>query len=260
MKIVFVFITCLTFFFQGKTQTNLSGFIAPTDSLARMLQGENILYLPEDGFTLYRNPASSDSIGKIIPLVANQKALKPPKIRDLTQAKLYRKGDKPKIISGYDYAFKTYDDCLHLHFSDYQNGFVKVLDNYGSSPFWISTDEITAKGFRLTYWTEFYGTAGMRITTFPNSTIPLLQSPYNDSEILIKIDDKHFEVKVIYFDESEAVCCEGLFCYIEAKHYKVHPCYGGTYDNENIVQKIKGWIKVIDEQGNRLIMHNAGGC
>lgn len=260
MKIIFVFITCLTFFFQGKAQTNLSGFIAPADSLARMLQGENILYLPEDGFTLYGNPAKSDSIGKIIPLVANQKALKPPKFRDLTQATIYLKGNKPNIISGYNYTFKTYDDCLHLHFSYYQNGFVKVLDNYGTSPFWISEDEVTTKGFKLTHWIDFYGTVGMYITTYPNSTISLLKSPFNDSDTLTEIDENHFEVKIKYFDESEAVCCEGLFCYVEATQYKVHPCFGGTYDKENIVQKLKGWIKVIDEQGKRLIMHNSGGC
>jgi hypothetical protein len=260
MKILFVFLICLSIPILGNAQTNLSGFIAPTDSLASILQGENILYLPKDGFTLYGSPSTKDSLGKIIPLMANEKALKPPKFRDLTQAELYLIGDKPKIISGYDYAFKTYEDCLHLHFSDYQNGFVKVLDNYESSAFWISENEVTTKGFKLTHWIDFYGTVGMYITTCPNSTISLLQSPYNDSETLTEIDENHFEVKVIYFDESEAVCCEGLFCYVEATQYKVHPCFGGTYDKENIVQKLKGWIKVIDEQGNRLIKHNAGGC
>ena len=76
MKILFVFLICLSIPILGNAQTNLSGFIAPTDSLASILQGENILYLPKDGFTLYGSPSTKDSLGKIIPLMANEKALK----------------------------------------------------------------------------------------------------------------------------------------------------------------------------------------
>lgn len=260
MKKNLLFIFFLVCFFQGIAQTNLSGFISPTDSLARILESENILYLPKDGFTLYGSPTTKDSIGKIMPLITSMNALKPPKYRDLTRAALYLKDKKPEIISGYDHAFKTFDDCLHLNFSDNQNGFVKVFNNHPFSSFYISVDEIMAKGFKFTHWIDFYGKAGMLITTFPNSTVSLLQSPYNDSAILAEIGENDFEVKVIYFDESDAVCCEGLFCFVEVTQYKIHPCYGGTYDEDNVIVTIKGWMKIIDEQGNRLIMHNAGGC
>src|SRR5690606_20003670 len=132
-------------------QTNQTGFLSPTDSLARTMQAENILYLPESGFTLYRTPNMGDPIGKIEPLIPNQNAIKPPRSRDLTRAHIYLKGSKPKIISGYDYAFKSFEDCLHIPFHRSENGFVKALESYNDS-LWIRIDEISAKGFQLISW------------------------------------------------------------------------------------------------------------
>lgn len=239
-------------------QTNQSGFISPTDSLARTMQDEQILYLPEDGFTLYRTPNIKDIIGKIEPLIPNRKALKPPLFRDLTRANIQLKDFKPQILSG-EHFFKTFDDCLHIPFYRNENGFVKVLENYNDS-LWIRIDEISAKGFQLTGWMEFYGSDGMMITVPKGLSIPLLRSPYADAEILLQLDDTHFDIRVSYFDEENKNCCEGLYCYVQVVEYKTHPCFGGAYEGDNIVQKLSGWIKIIDEKGKQLILHNAGGC
>lgn len=259
MKTRFVIILFLFFALVANAQSDKSGFIAPTDSLARMMQGENIFYLPEDGFTLYGSPNVRDSIGMIVPLSRNKNAIKPPKIRDLTNATIHIIGSKPTIISGYDYAFKTYDDCFHIHFLAQENGFIKVLNDYNEN-LWIKMDEVTAKEFELKSWIDLYGKNGMIITTFPNAKIKLLQSPYSDAEVIIEIDEDYFEIKVTYFDEQDELCCEGLFCYVTATQFKVHPCYGGSYDKGNIIKIHQGWIRVIDQDGKRLIMHNAGGC
>lgn len=256
---VFVIFT-FTFLWTGflAAQTNQSGFISPTDSLANTMQSEQILYLPENGFTLYQTPNIEDVIGKIEPLTPNWKALKPPRFRDLTQANIQLKDFKPQILSG-EHFFKTFDDCLHIPVSRRENGFVKVLESYNDS-LWIRISEISAKGFRLTSWMDFYGSDGMMITVPKGLSIPLLRSPYADAEILLQLDDTHFDIRVSYFNEENKNCCEGLYCYVQVVEYKTHPCFGGTYEGDNIVQRRSGWIKIIDEKGKRLILHNAGGC
>lgn len=239
-------------------QTDQSGFISPTDSLARTMQGEQIFYLPENGFTLYRTPNIEDTIGKIEPLISNRKASKPPLYRDLTQANIQLKDFKPQILSG-EHLFKTFDDCWHIPFYRNESGFVKVLESYNDS-LWIGIDEISAKGFRLTSWIDFYGSDGMMITVPKGHSVPLLRSPYADAEVLLQLDDIHFDIRVSYFDENNTDCCEGLYCYVQVVEYKVHPCFGGGYDEDNIIRKLSGWVKITDEEGKRLILHHAGGC
>lgn len=253
-------ILILTFLWSGflAAQTNQSGFISPADSLARTMQGEQIFYLPESGFTLYKTPNIEDAIGKLEPLIPNRKALKPPLFRDLTQARIYLKDFKPQILSG-EHLFKTFDDCFHIPFNRNENGFVKVLESYNDS-LWIRIDEISAKGFQLTIWMDFYGSDGMMITVPKGLSVPLLRSPYVDAEILLQLDETHFDIRVSYFDEENTNCCEGLFCYVQVVEYKIHPCFGGTYEGDNTVQKLSGWIKIIDKEGKRLIIHNSGGC
>lgn len=253
-------ILILTLLLSGflAAQTNQSGFISPTDSLAQTMQGEQIFYLPENGFTLYRTPNIEDTIGKLEPLIPNRKGLKPPRFRDLSQANIHLKGFKPQILSG-AHLFKTFDDCLHIPFHRSENGFVKALESYNDS-LWIRIDEISAKGFQLTNWMDFYGSDGMMITVPKGHSVPLLRSPYADAKILLQLDDTHFDIRVSYFDEENTDCCEGLYCYVQVVKYKVHPCFGGGYDEDNIIRKLSGWVKITDEEGKRLILHHAGGC
>lgn len=258
MKGLYTILLCFLSLGLLFAQTNQGGFISPTDSLIKTLQAENIFYLPASGFTLYRTPNIADTIGKIEPLIPNQKALKPPYFRDLTQARIFIEGSKPQMLSG-KHIFKTFDDCLHIPFYQQGNGYIKILESYYDS-LWIKIDEVFEKDFQLVSWSDFYGRDGMFITVPSGKKTPLLQSPYQDSKTLLQLDDNHFDIRVSYFDEKSKTCCEGLFCYVKITEYKVHPCYGGDYSKNNIVRKLTGWVKLLDENGKRLVLHNSGGC
>lgn len=240
------------------SQFDQSGFITPNDSLLLQLPLEEIIYLPSDGISFYPSPQISKPIGKIKPGPFEQRQNKPPFFKERTSASIYRDNLKPQML-GFEHFFQTYDGCYHITFHEQKNGFVKIMESFEGEK-WVSIDEIEQKGFKLVNWLEFYGKENMFVAVPGYTTVPILSSPYDDADVIAEIDKNHYDIRVIKYDENIDECCEGLYCKVLVVHYIKHPCFGGSYDESNIVDKYIGWLKFIDEKGKRLIIHHAGGC
>jgi len=232
-------------------QTNQSGFLAPLSS--KDYASKNTVYIPKEGFILYNKP-QGEYTGRISKGMPHGNTAATASELDATIA---WRGIRPQHLD-ISYFFKTSDDCFYIPFDRQEKGFVQIMDS--PYPAWISVADIQKAGFKLVSWMDFYGTPEKMLTIPAGTTLPLRSSPYSDAHKILDLDDEHFTIRVIPFEKQPEICCEGLFCYVEVIQYKQNPCKNRDYSKKNQVKIVRGWLKIIDETGKRLIIHSVGGC
>lgn len=252
MKIILSFTFCTLLLFQQMThaQSDQGGFLEPADPA--MCSSAGKICLPEAGYVFYDKP-NGDYAGRISYNLPPYIIVAPGEPYATVQWRSIR----PTLID-LSYFFETYDDRLHVPFDKHEAGFVRVMN--GPSEGWISVTDIQQAGFKVTTWMDFYGEAGRVIAIPPGKTMPLRMSPYADGAIVAELDDEQFIIKVIPHEEGQPNCCEGQYCHVEAIQYKENPCRNGDYSDRNVVATFKGWLKIIDDTGKRVVMHHSGGC
>ncbi|MEP5612768.1 MAG: hypothetical protein ABJP45_10990 [Cyclobacteriaceae bacterium] len=253
----FIGLICLLAYAATFAQSNQGGFLSPNDSLIKTYPYENVILIPSEPLVFYDAPNGAFA-GRIFPGIPPNTPGTPPNLSkqdSMYYATIMGAVIRPQLLD-WSYFFQTFDDRLHIPFDRQEKGFVRVL--YGGFTGWISLEDLDAKRFKPIYWTEFYGAEGMVLTTPPNSTCALRASPYADAEVLVRLDEDHFETQVISFDDGRTT--EGFFAKVRATHFNVHPCYDGSYEGDNVIDVYEGWIQLVDENGQPLVRHNPGGC
>ncbi|MEQ9412457.1 MAG: hypothetical protein RIF39_01430 [Cyclobacteriaceae bacterium] len=230
-------------------QRDQGGFLAPGDSLQKIVPYERIIFLPEDGFTFYEVP-NGEFKGKILP----GPPLNPPgsiidDIDTLMTSTITGAHIRPQLLS-IDTYFETSDDRYHLTFDRQQNEHVRILS--GNFQGWISVEEIKNKGFILTSWMEFYGEAKGNMIHPREKIASIRISPYADATIIETADELYSEISTL----GE---CEGSFCKVKVVQYK-NPYDPTKSKEENTLKKYKGWLQIIDDEGQPLVAHNSHGA
>jgi hypothetical protein len=221
-----------------------AGFIAPSDTLAMRLPDSRVVYLPGNGFTLFKTPGG-EFLGKILPgpPIDNEDR----KTTDsLLASTLTGAGIRSQLLPVETY-FETEDSCFHVAFNKRENNHVRVsIDGiYG----WISLEEIQASGFVLISWMDFYGrTKGKKIHA-RSKIAPIRKSPSPAAEVIETAEELYSEI-------TSTGKCEGRFCLASVIQFK-NPYDTTLTKEENIVKKYKGWIQIVDENGSPLVAHNA---
>ncbi|MCB0491256.1 MAG: hypothetical protein KDC93_02460 [Cyclobacteriaceae bacterium] len=229
-------------------QQDQGGFLAPGDSLKKILPFERIIFLPEDGFTFYEVP-NGEFKGKILPGPPLSSSGSTGDIDTLLSSTITGASIRPQLLSIDNY-FETSDDRYHLTFDRQQDGYVRVFfDGYRG---WISTEEIKSKGFVLTSWMAFYGEAKGNMIHPTEKIAAVRMSPYMDAPIIETADELYSEITTIGI-------CEGSFCKVKVVQYK-NPYDPTKSKEENILKKYKGWLQIIDEEGQPLVAHNSHGA
>lgn len=232
----------------ANAQRDQGGFLVPGDSLQKVFPIERVIFLPEDGFTFYTVP-NGEFKGKILP----GPPLNPPgsalDVDTLLTSTLTGASIRPQLIS-IDTYFETSDDRYHIPFDRQQDGFVRILsDEYQG---WISLDEIESKGFMLTYWMDFYGEEKGNMIHPREKVAAIRISPYADAPVIETADELYSEITTLGI-------CEGLFCKVQVIQFK-NPYDPSKSKEENILKKYKGWLQIIDEEGQPLVAHNSHGA
>lgn len=254
MRYIFIFYLCCFCCHNILAQTDKGGFIVPLDST--MFPTNNVIYLPKDGFVFYDKPNGeyAGRISRILPPNIQIPANIP---KDL-YATVSRRNIRPTVLD-LSYFFKTKDNCFYVPFDKQEAGFVRIMPSPLEA--WVSVETIKQVGFKLTNWIDFYNIPDKTITIPPHKLLPLLMSPYLDANKIVDLDGKkNYIIKTIPFDSESKSCCEGLFCYVEAIQYKENPCKKRNYSHQNILKIYKGWLKIIDESGDKLIQFNTPEC
>lgn len=227
-------------------QYDQSGFLMPADSLSKRLPGENIIYLPQDGFSFYEVPGGSFK-GKILPgpplgeeFELSSDSLLMSTVTGITI--------RPHLVSTDSY-FETSNSRFHLMFDQQKENHVLVFaDSYQG---WISTEEIAEKGFVLVTWMEFYKKSkGLNIHPI-NKIASIYQFSNAQAKVIGTADELYSEI-------TTTGKCENTFCLVKVTQYR-NPYDPEKTREENTLKKYKGWIQIIDEDGRLLVAQNVEG-
>lgn len=234
-------------------QSDQGGFLEPVDTTK--FPSTNVIYLPQEGLVFYSKP-NGEYAGRISQSLPPYIQIPPGQPKSL-YATIQWRSIRPTLLD-LSYFFKTYDERFHIQFDKLESGYIRIVNTKNEA--WVSVEDIKKWGFKITTWMDFYGAPDRSITIPAGKKLPLRLSPYNDAEIIANVDDEHFTIKIIPFDNTVKSCCEGLFCYVEVIQYKENPCKKGDYSEKNVIKTYKAWLKIIDESGDKIVMHNSGGC
>ena len=232
----------------ANAQRDQGGFLMPGDSLQKVLPVEKIIFLPEDGFTFYTVP-NGEFKGKILPGPPLNPTGDVLDLDTLLTSTITGTRIRPQLLS-IDTYFETSDDRYHMTFDLQQNEHVRVLSNEFQG--WISLEEIKSKGFILTSWMEFYGEKKGNMIHPREKIAPIRLSPYVDAPVIETADELYSEISTLGI-------CEGLFCKVQVIQFK-NPYDPSKSKEENILKRYKGWLQIIDENGQPLVAHNAHGA
>lgn len=239
-------IFAFSFVVEGLSQPDQGGIIQPADSLVKKLPVENIIYLPQDGFSFYEVPGGSFK-GKILPgppLGEENEAFSD----SLLMSTITGVAIRPHLVPTDNY-FETSNSRHHLMFDQQKDNHVLVFgDSYHG---WISTQEIFEKGFALVTWMEYYGKSkGMSIHPL-NKIASIYQNPNAEAEAIGTADELYSEI-------TTTGKCEGTFCFVKVIQYR-NPYDPDKSREQNTLKKYKGWIQIIDEEGRPLVAQNSQG-
>lgn len=228
-------------------QSDQGGFLSPGDSVQKILPYERIIFLPNDGFSFYTVP-NGEFKGKILPgpPLNHQGTLSA--VDSLLTSTITGVQIRPQLLSLDNY-FETSDNRYHLSFDRQQDGFVRVMrDGYQG---WISLEEIKEKGFVLTSWMEFYGASkGNKI--HPREKLAVVRAAPHESAAIIETADE------LYSEITTMGICQSSFCKVKVVQFK-NPYDLTKSKEENIIKSYKGWIQIIDKDGQPLVAHNSHG-
>lgn len=227
-------------------QQEQSGFLKPADSLSKKLPTENIIYLPKDGFSFYEFPYSSFK-GKILPGPPIEVEIETA-TDSLLKSTITGVAIRPHLVSIDNY-FEASNSTYHLMFDQLKDDHVLVFgDSYHG---WISTQEISEKGFTLVTWMDYYGKSkGLSIHPI-NRIASIYQYPNAEAKVIGTADELYSEITTTGKYES-------TFCFVKVIQYR-NPYDPEKSREENTVRKYKGWVQIIDEEGKPLVAQNSQG-
>ncbi len=228
-------------------QRNQGGFIAPGDSILKLMPHEKLIFLPQEGFTFYDVP-NGEFKGKILPGPPLENHDQDEELDTLMSSTITGAYIRPQLLS-LDTYFETSDDRYHLIFDKQVDNHVRVLSNSYNG--WIALDEIYNKGFFLVSWMEFYGEEKGRMIHPREKIAPVLMNPYPDAKVIAMADELYSEI-------SSTGKCEGSYCLVKVTKY-MNPYDATKTKEQNIVRKYRGWLRIIDDDGKPLVAHNSHG-
>lgn len=241
---VFLGFTCVAAF----AQRDQGGFIAPGDSLQKVMPHVKVIYLPQGGFTLFDLP-EGEFKGKILsgpPLNTPGNSLE---MDSLLTSTIMGASIRPQLLS-LDTYFETFDNQYYLSFDKREGDYIRVLNN--SYQGWIAVEEILNKGCVLISWMEFYGESKGNAIHPREKIADIRSAPYPDAPVIETADELYSEI----ITQGK---CEGSFCKVNVVQYK-NPYDPDKSKEENVLKKYKGWIQIIDDEGNPLVAHNSHGA
>lgn len=224
-------------------QQDQGGFLAPGDSLSKIIPEKHLIFLPEDGFTFYTSPAG-DFKGKIMPGPPLEMR-GDPEIDTLLVATLAGNQMNTKLLPA-DFFFETSDSCYYLSYNQQREDHF-LVDN-GQFQGWLSIEEVRKKGFKPVSWMQFYGESKGRMIHSREKTVAIRSAADDNAPVVNTADELYSEI-------TSTGKCLNLYCQVKIVEYK-NPYDPSKSKEENVLKKYKGWIKIIDDDGRPLVAHN----
>jgi len=212
-------------------------------------EGEEIccVYMPKQGFEIYDHP-DGELVGRLTKNVEQNAG-------DQSDYRVYFVDFKNKTETQIrlEYFQEIGYEIWALTYFERRNGFVKL--RYDEKALWLKESDIQNEGFELVEWQSFLSQNLYRLLGFyaNDPGLNLRERPNEDSKLIktLRGDTNH----IIPTNESS-----GHWTKVKVIISKEHPCGSELKEEENIIQELAGWIKIVDDNGLPNIWYYSRGC
>jgi len=239
---------------QTKVRVNVedgSGFLIPDFNKLNNLPHENYAYLPESGLKLYQSPEGEPfaMLSRFCP------------VGKFTDGNL-RMFILPDTNSN-QCVHITIEDLIHYSDETYiipyyekSRGYVRILDAKKFGEIWVKIEDVLIRDFIVLSWKD-YLVERRSIPVFAKEELILRESPYPDAREVAKVSGDAMEIWITGFDGG---FCEGTYCKVKVKSYRVNPCLHRGNEKDNLIGEYEGWIPLIYGNGMPTVYINTKGC
>lgn len=205
------------------------------------------IYVPKDGFTVYTRP-NGEEIGLVTRNVHQN-------VGDQFYYRIYFVDERTKSVNqiGLEFLKEIGYEVWAFNYSERKDGFVKF--QYETQDLWIRESEIEAEGFSLVDWQSFLmDNVGSFLGYYANDPgLNLREEPNTHSRIIRALKGDTVQI-------SPTTEHNGLWTKVKVVISKEHPCGTSLTEEENIIEKLEGWIKIVDENGLPNVWYYSRGC
>jgi len=236
--LIFILITNLTF-----CQVFKNGLILPDKNKD---EKNCCIYVPKNGFKIY------DDKGKLIgTLTRNVKQNK----GDQSAYRIYfvsTSSKKEELIEIDNFKEIGYE-VWALTYNQINGDFVKL--DILEKNYWINISETQNAGFKLTNWQKFFSDmTGILLGFYPNEPgLNLRNEPDANSKLIRTLKGDVCQISLTKENK-------GLWSKVKVIVTKENPCGTDLTEEENIIEEIEGWIKIVDDEGKPNLWYYSRGC
>jgi hypothetical protein len=243
MNILFIIFLLLSFNLSyGQVLQN--GLILPDQ-----IEDEEIccIYSPKDGFAVYNGPN-----GKIIGVLTKNADQN---VGEQSYYRIYFVDYKTKTETqiGLEYFQEIGYEVWALSYSERKDGFVKI--KYEAQDFWLKESQIEKVGFSLVDWQSFLTeNVDLLLGYYANDPgLNLREKPNTNSRIIKTLKGDLVQI-------SPTTEFNGLWTSVKVIISKENPCVTDVTDEENTIEELEGWIKIVDDNGLPNLWYYSRGC
>ncbi|KAB1065942.1 SH3 domain-containing protein [Salibacter halophilus] len=205
------------------------------------------IYSPENGFTVYDRP-DGEKIGRLTRNVDQN-------VGDQSFYRIYFVNHRTKTETqiGLEHFQEIAYEIWALTYSERKDGFVKIT--YANQDFWLKQSDIENVGFELVEWQSFLADnvnnllgyyandPGLNLREKPNTDSGIIRTLKGDTNQISPTNEHH-----------------GLWTKVKVIISKEHPCATDLTEEENIIEELEGWIKIVDDNGLPNLWYYSRGC
>jgi len=205
------------------------------------------IYSPKNGFKVYAQPN-----GEIIGLLTRNVEQN---VGNLSSYRIYFVDYKAKTETqiGLEYFQEIGYEVWAITYSERRDGFVKI--KYETQDLWLNEKEMEKVGFSLVEWQTFLADNVDNLLGYyaNESGLNLREKPNPDSKIIKTLKGDTVEI-------SPTKEHNGIWTKVKVIVRKEHPCGTDLMEEENIIEELGGWIKIVDDNGLPNLWYYSRGC
>ncbi|MEO9075800.1 MAG: hypothetical protein ABI263_00745 [Gelidibacter sp.] len=205
------------------------------------------IYAPKVGFAIYDQP-NGKVIGQITSNVEKN-------VGDQASYRIYfvdyRTQTEEEI--GLQHLKEIGYEIWAFTYVEIRNGFVKFQN--GSQDLWLKESAIEKAGFELVAWQTFIAERAENLLGFYAHApgLNLREQPHAASRKIKTLKGETHQI-------SPTNQHSGLWTKVKVTISKEHPCVTDLSEEENFIEELEGWIKIMDDNGIPNVWYYSRGC
>lgn len=198
------------------------------------------IYIPSKGFNVYGKPN-----GNLIGSISNDS--------DSFSFYFTNNKSKKKFELNLEDLYQVGYEIYSIPYFEKKDGFVRILSR--KENYWLKEEELKSLSFEIVEWQRFLFENGNEVLGFYANEpgLNLREKPTTDSKIIMTLRTDNQQI--IPTNEHK-----GLWTKVKVIITKEHVCMTDLSEEENFVEIVEGWVKILDDGGAPNVYFYARGC